>query len=307
MKVSLRQLEIFRAVAAELHFGRAARRLRLSQPTVSKELARLERAWGVELFVRSSGGTALTGEGSELLEQADRVLEAAQHLERAAAAARRRRTSQVRVAASPSVVNRLMPQLLRELERHHPDVEVTEVEVDTGGVTAALDAGAAEVGLGHHVAAPAHGAVRTIGHDELFVIAAESVVGQGPTVGLDRLADVPLILWPREQSPIYHDAVLEICRSRGLEPLLLTGTSRVSGSRSYLLREGRAFALGPRDFARSESHGVRAAHLSPRAHVPLDLAWVEPPSPAARTLMARARSLAPSPPPPRVEVNAPQH
>lgn len=293
MSVPHRQLEVFQAVARELHFGRAATRLHLSQPTVSKELARLERSLGLELFHRSSGGTVLTPEGAELLQQAEVVLEAVRALERAAATARRRRTGQVRVAASPSVVNRLMPQVLRQLERHHPEVEVTAVEVDTGGVTAALDAGAAEVGLGHHVAAPAHGRVRTIGRDELFVIGAQSVVGEGRSVALDRLAGVPLILWPREQSPVYHDAVLEICRSRGLEPLLLSGTSRVSGSRSYLLREGRAFALGPRDFAQSESHGVRAAHLSPPAQVPLDLAWLDPPSPAARTLLAQVRALVP--------------
>ncbi|GAA6527735.1 LysR family transcriptional regulator [Intrasporangium sp. DVR] len=291
MSLTLRQLEIFQAVAGELHFGRAADRLRLSQPTVSKELARLERALGVELFHRSSGGTVLTPDGAELLQRAERVLEAAAELDRTAAAVRRRRTTEVRVAASPSVVNRLMPQVLRQLEHQHPDVHVTAVEVDTGGVTPTLDAGVAEVGLGHHVAAPVHGKVRTIGRDELFVIAAESVVGRGRTVELDRLVDVPLILWPREQSPTYHDAVLEICRSRGLEPLLLSGTSRVSGSRSYLLREGRAFALGPRDFAQSESHGVRAVALSPSAFVPLDLAWVEPPSPAARTVMAQVRAL----------------
>jgi hypothetical protein len=65
----------------------------------------------------------------------------------------------------------------------------------------------------------------------------------------------------------------------------------LSGSRSYLLREGRAFALGPRDFAASEAHGVRALPLRPTAHVPLDVAWTEPPSPAARTVMSEVRSL----------------
>lgn len=293
MDVTVRQLAVFRALARELHFARAATSTGLSQPTVSKEVARLERALGVQLFHRSSGGTSLTAEGASLVDPAERVLAALDDLDRAAGLARRRSTREVRVAASPSVVNHLMPLLLSHLERTDPPVDVTAVEVETGRVSAALDQGTADLGLGHHVAAPAHGRVRTIGQDELFVIAASSVLGASDAaVDLSRLTDVPLLLWPREQSPVYHDALLEICRSRGLDPLLLTGTSRLGGSRSYLLREGRAFALGPRDFAVSEGLGVRAAPLDPPAFVPLDLAWVEPLPPAAEVVVRQVRGLA---------------
>lgn len=289
MKATARQLAVFVALASELHFGRAAQRLKLGQPTVSKEIAQLERVLHVELFHRSSGGTTLTSEGAELLPHAARVLAAMDELDRAAASAGRRRSREVRVAASPSVVNRLMPLVLRRLERTHPDLTVSAVEVDTGEVTPALDTGAADLGLGHHLDPPLRGRVRTIGRDELFLIAAESVVGANRTADLPGLRDVPLLLWPREQSPAYHDALVDVCRARGLDPLLLTGTSRLSGSRSYLLREGRAFALGPRDFAVSEAHGVRATRLAPPAHVPLDLAWIDPLSHDARTVMEQVQ------------------
>lgn len=291
MLPTVRQLQVFQAVAAELHFGRAAARLRLSQPTVSKEVARLERAVGAELLQRSSGGTSLTTEGADLLPHAERVLAALAEFDRAAGTTSRRRTREVRAAASPSIVNRLMPALLRRLERTHPEIEVSVVEVDTGGVSAALDEGRADLGLGHHLPRPAHGRVRTIGRDELFVIASDSVLGRGGALDLDRLVHVPLLLWPREQSPVYYDALLGILRARGLDPLLLSGTSRLTGSRAYLLREGRAFALGPRDFAVSEAHGVRARPLTPPAHVPLDLAWVDPPAPAARIAMDLVRAV----------------
>jgi DNA-binding transcriptional LysR family regulator len=293
MTVSVRQLEVFRAVAAELHFGRAGARLQLSQPTVSKELAQLERSLGVELFYRSNGGTSLTPEGAELLPYAHRALDALGSLAEAASSSRRRRSREVRVAASPSIVNGLMPLLLRHLERSGPQLTVVAVEVDTGGVTAALEAGTADLGLGHYVAAPAHGHVRTIGRDELYLIAAASLIGPGDAARLERLAHVPLLMWPREQSPVYHDALLAELRSRGLDPLQLLGSSRLSGSRSYLLRDGRAFALAPRDFAVSEGRGLRALPLSPPAHVPLDIAWVDPLPPAARSLMAQIRAILP--------------
>ena len=289
MRWTLRQVEVFAALAADPHFARAAERLGLAQPTVSKELRALERALGVVLLSRSSGGSALTPEGVALLPHVTAVLEAANGLEDEAESMRRPRQQHVRVAASPSLVHRVMPLLLRRLERAHSQVQVDVVEVETGGVTATLERGDADLGIGHHVPAPAGGRVRTLAREELFLIAADGLLDADPIDDLSALATVPLLMWPREQSPAYHDALLEVCRTRGLDPMLLLGSSRVSGSRAYLLHEGRAFALAARDFALSEAHGVRATRLTRPAHVPITLAWMEPASPAARRVMAELR------------------
>lgn len=292
MNWTLRQVAVFCELAQDAHFARAAQRLGVSQPTVSKELRALEAALGTVLFSRSRGGTTLTPEGLALLPKAQAVLAAADALEHDAAQSRRRRVGLVRLAASPSLVHRTMPDLLRRLEQAHREVQVDVVEVDTGGVTAALERGQADVGVGHHVAAPVGGKAVTIAREELLVIVAKGLLPARPVADLSRLAHVPLALWPREQNPAYHDALIEVCRARGLDPLLLVGSSRLSGSRSYLLREGRAFALAPRDFALSEAHGARALRLARPAHVPVDMAWTTPPTPAARIVMAELRRLA---------------
>ena len=73
--MELRQLEAFVAVAAELHFGRAARQLHLSQPTLSELIQRLERELGTPLFTRTTRRVALTGAGSELLGRAKLILD----------------------------------------------------------------------------------------------------------------------------------------------------------------------------------------------------------------------------------------
>lgn len=292
MKFSLRQLQTFRAVARELHFGRAAASLQLAQPTVSKELHRLERALGLELFQRSSGGTALTPEGSELLPHAERALATLAELDEAASAIRRRLASEVRVAISPSVVNRLMPELLRHLEVAHPQLDITTIEVETGEVVAAIERGEADLGLGHHLGAVRGGQVRTIGQDELYVIISERLVGPDVTqIDLADLGALPLLLWPRDQHPAYYEAVLDVCHARGLDPLVLIGTSRISGSRSYFLLDGRAFSLVPRDFALSEAPGVRALPLRTPGRVPLDIAWTDAPSPAARLVLKEVTTL----------------
>ena len=109
--MELRQLEAFVAVSTELHFGRAAEKLRIGQPTLSDLIRRLERELGAPLLTRTTRKVALTGAGQELLGRAKVILD-----EVAAASAAVRRTAQgeigtVRVAITPPVAPVLMPHL----------------------------------------------------------------------------------------------------------------------------------------------------------------------------------------------------
>ncbi len=135
MEVTITQLRAFAAVAEAGHFGRAAVELGLSQPTVSKEVQRLERAVGVPLFLRIPAGTKLTDEGRRLRSQG----RSTQHLLGFRAAAdglRREVRGKVRVAGSPGIVNpRLLPQLLKTVhEQVEMAIEVMEVETRSGSL-----------------------------------------------------------------------------------------------------------------------------------------------------------------------------
>ncbi len=286
---TLRQLQAFRAVAEERHFGRAAERLALAQPTVSKEIRLLETTLHVQLFERSAGGTHLTGEGRTLLAHAEQALD---HVEQLSARARALSTDgpdRLCIAATPSIVNRLIPEVLRLLESTHPRLGVTVLEVDTGGIPHAVQSRQAELGLGHHIHHTEGCALETLGHDELYVvIRADLAPGGGTRVDLAELEDLPLLLWPREHNPDYHDSLLDTCRARGLDPLILTGSSRISGSRSYLLRDGRAFALVPKDFALTERAPLTAMPLKDPATIPLECLWRLPSNPSTREVVAAA-------------------
>lgn len=287
MEPTLRQLQAFRAVADERHFGRAAERLALAQPTVSKEIRLLERVLRVQLFQRGAGGTHLTARGEELLPHAENALAHVEKLSEQAQTVASGVTDRVRVAATPSIVNRLMPDVLRVLESTRPGLEVTVVEVETGGVPTAVKSRNADVGFGHYIQ-PTDGCSRdTVGHDELYIVIREDLVpGSGAAADLAALGDLPLLVWPREHNPDYYNALLTACHQRGLEPLLLTGSPRISGSRSYLLRDGRAFALVPKDFAVTEQEPLTAIPLQDPAWVPLECLWRPPPSSGARQVMA---------------------
>lgn len=275
MKFTLRQLQVFETLADTRHFGRAAVALNRSQPTISADLRALEAALDLRLFDRSRGGTVLTDAGQALLPLAQRVLRESSGL---VAEAKRIRngTVQVRLAATPSLVNRLVPAVLHALEEAGSALRVEVVEVDTGDVEAALTDGRADVGVGHHLVLSDGMEGAAVARDELCVLA--SGVGLDPTTGVDltTLAGRELLIWPREKNPIYFDAIIQACRDRGLNPLVKETSSRFSGSQSYHLTEGDAFCLVPFDFAREAPRSFSYAPIEPPVTVPLQAVWCKP-------------------------------
>ncbi|MEU6239152.1 LysR family transcriptional regulator, partial [Kitasatospora sp. NPDC047058] len=136
MGFTLRQLEVFLAVADTLHFGRAAERLHISQPTVSQEVARLERTVGVELFDRSRRAVRLTPAGEVMAAEAAGLLGQARSLLARVRLHEESRTGTARIVASPSVLNRLLPAVVSRAERELPALETAELTADTGRVSA---------------------------------------------------------------------------------------------------------------------------------------------------------------------------
>ncbi|MFW5420235.1 LysR family transcriptional regulator [Nocardiopsis sp. CNT-189] len=143
--MELRTLRYFVAVAEELHFGRAAARLHMSQPPLSRAIRRLEAEVGAALFDRSPVGVALTPAGSVLLDEARALLDRAEQARVRAASAAGAATVTVGVlgdGTDPGAV-----RLAREYRRRHPHVEVRVREADLTDPTCGLRAGTVDVAL----------------------------------------------------------------------------------------------------------------------------------------------------------------
>ena len=120
-----RRVLTFRAVAHQRSFSRAARELALSQPSVSNQVAALEREIGARLLHREPGGLRLTREGEILLEHADAIAERFQlAAEQLAVAAHAQRT-RLRIGAFPTALAGLVPTAIARLHDRHPDTKVT--------------------------------------------------------------------------------------------------------------------------------------------------------------------------------------
>jgi DNA-binding transcriptional LysR family regulator len=120
--MEFRQLEAFVAVATELHFGRAAEKLGMAQPTLSELVRRLEREMGTSLLARTTRRVALTGAGSELLERAQAIIDSASEATFAVRRVASEEAGSVRLGVIPAVAPVLAPHVTEALRRHAPDI-----------------------------------------------------------------------------------------------------------------------------------------------------------------------------------------
>src|SRR5512139_748278 len=125
----VRHLWYFVAVAEEKHFGKAARRLGISQPPLSQQIQVLERALGVTLFDRSRKGAFLTREGSAIFNSAQSLLDHAQQVERAVRDAGRGASTTLVIGSIGTGLFDILPTVVRQARGRFPDLSVSIVEM----------------------------------------------------------------------------------------------------------------------------------------------------------------------------------
>ncbi|OKH98352.1 LysR family transcriptional regulator [Streptomyces sp. CB02923] len=192
-------LELLLAVARLGSLGRAARERGISQPAASSRIRSMEQQLGVALVERSPRGSRLTDAGALVTDWARRVVEAAEAFDAGAQALRGRRDSRLRVAASMTIAEYLLPGWLIALRAQRPDTAVSLLAGNSAAVAERLLAGEADLGFveGLDIPAGLDGAV--IGHDRLVVVAAPAHpwARRRTDLTVAELAATPLILRER--------------------------------------------------------------------------------------------------------------
>jgi DNA-binding transcriptional LysR family regulator len=141
MNLELRLLRYFAVVAEELHFGRAAERLHISQPALSQQIRVLEDQVGMPLFVRGSRGVSLTDAGQTLLAEARELLERSYRLGESMEQLRLGASGTLRVGVAPGVPADLLPAVLGPLKQREPEAHVIVRELTTPAQVAELREG----------------------------------------------------------------------------------------------------------------------------------------------------------------------
>ncbi|MES2716714.1 MAG: LysR family transcriptional regulator [Pseudomonadota bacterium] len=219
--IELRLWRQFVALAEELHFGRAALRLHMTQPPLTQAIQGLERALGVPLFARTRRSVALTPAGLALLPEVRRLLTAAEALPQVAQAAAAGLAGRLRLAFVSNVAYGPLPEWLRGFRQAHPDVALQLREATLDVQLAAFDADEIDAGFVLHAPGavpPGFAAWPALTEPLVMALPASHPVAARDELRLADVASEPLVIFPRQIAPSLYDAVLAAYRARGATP-----------------------------------------------------------------------------------------
>ena len=257
--MELRHLRYFVAVAEELHFGRAAKRLNIAQPPLSRQIRDLEREIGTPLFDRVPRGVDLTPAGTAFLPEARLTLAQADRARRTAQRAARGETGRLRVGFVEAATHSgILPDVLSFFRMHLPSVGLSLFELDPLRQAEAFRDGRIDLGILQY---PPLDADRWLGVELIYtepVVLA--VPGDHRLAGrarftLSSLAAESFVLFPRHISPPMYDDIIARCRAVDFSPRVV---QEAAGWHTLASLVGAGVGVGfvPRSLTRFQQHGV---------------------------------------------------
>src|SRR5829696_5624310 len=238
-----RRVLTFRAVAHQRSFSRAARELALSQPSVSNQVAALEREIGARLLRREPGGLRLTREGEILLEHADAIAERFQLADEQLAVAAQAQRTRLRIGAFPTALAGLVPAAIARLHDRDPDTKVT---VDEGGEDLPARVRAGELHLALAFQDSSLPRRQPEGLERRDLLQEQFMIALGPDHRLTRRREVRLAdLRDDDWTAATTDGlIVRACQAAGFTPNLVSITHDQLAIRA-LIGQGLAVTLAP--------------------------------------------------------------
>jgi DNA-binding transcriptional LysR family regulator len=292
--MELRTLRYFVTVAEELHFGRAARRLAITQPPLSLAIRHLEEELGVTLFARTRRSVALTHAGDTFLEQARSVLARAAEAVHLAQAADRGEIGRLSIGYMSASIFTLLPAVLREFAARHPGVRLDLRELTLPQQIAALRAGDIHAGFVRPPVTDAELASASLLEEPLRVaLPAGHPLAASTRIRARRLASEPFVMFQRSPGLVLHDLVLGFCLQQGFAPRVAQEASQTHAVVG-LVSAGIGVALVPASAQEIRLRGVAFRSLAEKSPpVGTCLAWRrDDASPVLRAFADTARRVA---------------
>jgi LysR family transcriptional regulator, benzoate and cis,cis-muconate-responsive activator of ben and cat genes len=255
--MEMRHLRYFVAVAEEMSFTRAAQRLNMAQPPLSRQIQQFEERLSVRLFERTSRSLKLTETGKFLYSHAVRLLAQADELE-----SMTRRVGNIErsltVGFVGSTLYGLLPKIIRRFRKENPTVELSLVEMSTTEQIRALKDGRIDVGFGR-LRLEDPNIRREVLREERLIVALpldHLASLDKPVLALRDLVDETLIIYPVAPRPSYADQVLAAYNDRGLTPCRIYETRELQIALG-LVAAGEGISLVP-----SSVHGLKRDDVS---------------------------------------------
>src|SRR6201996_3162735 len=256
MAVSLNQMRYFCELADAGNFGRAAERLHMSQPPLSRQIAALEQELGTTLLVRSPKGAALTAAGRQFLIDATEILRLISQAKRNAAATGRGEAGQLTMGFTMCAAYSIVPDLTHRYQRAFPNVDLRVRELMPNALERDLRGGARGVGSSFPGEEGPQFKSRPLIREPLkLVLPVRHPLARSRKIRIEDLARERFLIVPRAQVPSLYDSIVQCCRAAGFDPVI--------GLEIYLqqtivnfVAEGLGIAFVPASMQRSQIKGA---------------------------------------------------
>lgn len=254
--MDLKQLRYFVAVAEELHFGRAAKRLFISQPALSFDIKKLESQLDIQLLNRTNKSVTLTNAGQVLLDEARYLLMRAEQARRLTLRSAQGFAGRLSIGFVNSILHRGLPETVKAFEQAHPDTEIVLMEMNSAEQAQALQRSHIDIGFVHWGTFP--DSIRcepVLKEPFLCCLPVSHALAGLAHIDLDKLANDDFILFPRNVSPHYHDRIIACCMAAGFSPRI-RHEARLWQTVVTMVAHEMGVALVPRTLALTGQAGV---------------------------------------------------
>ena len=262
IELELRHLRYFVAVAEELHFSRAAKRLHMAQPPLSQQIRKLEQHIGHPLFTRNSRTVTLTQAGEALLERSRYILRRLDDDLETVRRVGRGEIGTLTVGFIGSAMLTVLPALISSYRKRFEKVDLRLRELTTSSLVEAIRQGAVDLGFLRD-AGPTEGLVVENMLAERFVIALAKrhrLAGR-KKISLADLKEEPLILFARELGPLAWDKTIALCETSGIRPAIVQDAPEWL-TVLRLVSSGLGFSIAPACVATIQTPGVVCRELT---------------------------------------------
>jgi len=244
--MELRQLRYFAAVAQELHFGRAAKRMNISQPPLSMQIRNLEEELGTRLFNRTSRQVELTAAGAVFLTQVEQILASLDGAVESARQAGQGNIGRLSVGFVGPAMDAFLPEIIRRFQTRHPGITLGLTESGTRRQIEDLYAGRIQIGFARLYRHRPEGLAAQVIWREPYMLA---VPGDHPlacqkSVVLSHLKKESFIMYPRTLQPQLYDSMIACFKNSGFTPKIVQ-EARTKHTTIALVAAGLGVAIVP--------------------------------------------------------------
>ncbi len=291
----LSQLRCFVAVAEELHFGRAAARLNMTQPPLSRQIQVLEHILDAALFERTSRSVRLTPAGRSFLPEAKRLLKLAESAALVAKRIASGKAGSIKIGFTAGAAHSFLPALITECRARLPEAELFLKEMVSSDQLEALESGQIDVGLLRPpVARPELDSFRVVSEPLLAALPKGHALARRSGLTIRDFDGEPLVMYAPFESRYFYDLLVTQFAKAKILPHYVQHLSQIH-SILALVRAGLGLALVPQSASSLRFRDVvlRPVKLQPTRPVELHLVWPRDHEiPLLPTFLAIARDLA---------------